>query len=757
MISDRPLRDPFQSEVILVQNSRMAQWMQMKLAEHFSIAANIEFPFPARFIWKIFTRVLSDIPAEQIFSKSAITWRLMLILPRICHQEGFELICQYISNDKDKRKSFQFAERVADLFSRYLVYRPDWLNSWQSGGEVKGLADSQRWQASLWRALMEDMKGVGQPVWHYANLYERFIQVLERTSTLPVKLPERMFIFGVSRLPPTYLQVLQALGRHMDIHLLFTNPCRYYWGEIYNYTFLVHLMHRTRRHYQEPSNRMLFRTPEQASALFNCQSTLNPLLASWGNLGRDHLYLLSQLKGIQEVDAFIEPIGDCLLRLLQRDILELENHAVIALDGERLNDRRRRRVLQPEDRSLSLHVCHSPQREVEVLHDSLLAMLADDPSLTVRDIIVMAADIERYTPAIQAVFGNTAGRYLPFTIFDRQIRHVHPVLSAFLNLLELPRNRFSAEQVLSLLEVPALAARFNINEEGFKLLRQWVAESGIRWGLDDDTLRALNLPVTGQHTWYFGLTRMLLGYAMSSRSGDWKGFLPYDEVSGQVASLVGHLAEFLIQLQRWRDRLAQPRTLEGWLTSGREIIDDFFAPDFEAKEALGLLESDWCQLLQCGLQAGYNQPVPVTLLHDEMSARLEQKRISQPFFAGTIHFCTLMPISFIPFKVVCLLGMNDDVYPRTLPLVSFDLMLQKRRCGDHSRRDDDRYLILEMLLSAQQKLYISFIGRAIQDNTLRYPSVFVSELCEYIAQSFCLPGDELIDAEISSLRVRTHL
>ncbi|WP_413726679.1 exodeoxyribonuclease V subunit gamma [Sodalis sp. RH16] len=761
LIDGQPLPDPFQPEVILVQSTGMAQWLQMELAARFGIAANIEFPLPASFIWQMFTRVLPDIPAESAFSKDAMTWKLMALLPQLCEQPGFEVICRYLEDDGDQRKCHQFAARLADLYDQYLVFRPDWLESWQRGERVTGLGEEQQWQAPLWLALVEYTARAGQSPWHRANLYERFIHALEQAEHCPPGLPPRVFICGISALPPTYLHALQALGRHIDIHLLFTNPCRYYWGDIRDRTFLARLQNRTRSHYQDRLEKGIFRRPEQAGSLFNDegeQAVGNPLLASWGKLGRDNIFLLAQLDNAQEVDAFVDPSDEGLLSLLQRDILELEDHSWVGTSAETLSNSRGKRLLAADDRTLSLHVCHSPLREVEVLHDQLLAMMGADAELSPRDIIVMVADIDRYTPAIQAVFGNIAtGRHLPFAISDRRARQIHPALPAFLSLLELPRSRFAAEEVLALLEVPALAARFAIKEEDRKLLRQWVDESGIRWGLDDENIRELMLPATGQHTWQFGLTRMLLGYAMDSHSGDWRGILPYDESSGLIAELVGHLAELLAQLRRWRDILSRPRMLEDWLPCCRALITDFFLPDAEAEIALALLETQWQQIVQFGLQGGLDKPVAVTLLRDELSTRLDQERVSQRFLAGTINFCTLMPMRSIPFKVVCLLGMNDGVYPRSLPPMGFDLMARQPRRGDRSRRDDDRYLFLEAMLSAQRRFYISFIGRSIQDNTLRYPSVLVSELTDYIAQSFYLAGDEDADADASAERIREHL
>lgn len=761
LIAGSPLRNPFQAEVILVQNASIAQWMQIELAIHFGIAANIEFLMPASFLWQMFTLILPAIPDESALTKPAMTWRLMMLLPHLCQQPDFAEISKYLHDDTDKRKSFQFAVRVANLFNQYLLYRPDWLESWERDELIEGIGEAQHWQAPLWRALIAETKRNRQPQWRRTNLYQDFIQTLAQSQVRPPGLPDRVFICGISALPPNYLQALQALGRHIDIHLLFTNPCRYYWGDICDRVFLEQLLHRRHRHYQKQTQQSLFRHPEQANTLFNKlgeQQTGNPLLISWGKQGRDNLYLLEQMDDITEVDAFIEPVGDNLLHLLQRDILTFEDHTVIGMSSKTCKQNNKKRLLRLDDRSLSLHICHSTQREVEVLHDSLLAMIVEDSTLSPRDVVVMVADIDHYTAAIQTVFGNARDEcYIPFTISDRRMQHLHPILPAFLSLLELPHSRFTAEQVLALLEVPALAARFAINEQGLQLLRKWVAESGIRWGLDDDTHRKLMLPATGQHTWQFGLTRMLLGYAMDSESGDWQGILPYDESSGLIASLVGQLAELLIRLRQWRDRLIQPRPLDAWLCCAREMIEDFFAPDAEAEAALALLENQWQQVLQYGLQVEYDQPVPVTLLQDELAARLDKKQVNQQFFIGTINFCTFMEMRSIPSRVVCLLGMNDGVYPRTPPIAGFDLMVQQPRRGDCIQRDNDRYLFLEAILSAQQRLYISFIGRNIQDNTLCHPSLLVSELDDYIAQSFHLPGDERADAKNSADRVHTHL
>ncbi|KAF3709847.1 exodeoxyribonuclease V subunit gamma [Escherichia coli] len=755
------LDDPFEPEMILVQSTGMAQWLQMTLSQKFGIAANIDFPLPASFIWDMFVRVLPEIPKESAFNKQSMSWKLMTLLPQLLEREDFTLLRHYLTDDSDKRKLFQLSSKAADLFDQYLVYRPDWLAQWETGHLVEGLGEAQAWQAPLWKALVEYTDELGQPRWHRANLYQRFIETLESATTCPPGLPSRVFICGISALPPVYLQALQALGKHIEIHLLFTNPCRYYWGDIKDPAYLAKLLTRQRRHSFEDRELPLFRDSENAGQLFNSdgeQDVGNPLLASWGKLGRDYIYLLSDLESSQELDAFVDVTPDNLLHNIQSDILELENRAVAGVNIEEFSRSDNKRPLDPLDSSITFHVCHSPQREVEVLHDRLLAMLEEDPTLTPRDIIVMVADIDSYSPFIQAVFGSApADRYLPYAISDRRARKSHPVLEAFISLLSLPDSRFVSEDVLALLDVPVLAARFDITEEGLRYLRQWVNESGIRWGIDDDNVRELELPATGQHTWRFGLTRMLLGYAMESAQGEWQSVLPYDESSGLIAELVGHLASLLMQLNIWRRGLAQERPLEEWLPVCRDMLNAFFLPDAETEAAMTLIEQQWQAIISEGLGAQYGDAVPLSLLRDELALRLDQERISQRFLAGPVNICTLMPMRSIPFKVVCLLGMNDGVYPRQLAPLGFDLMSQKPKRGDRSRRDDDRYLFLEALISAQQKLYISYIGRSIQDNSERFPSVLVQELIDYIGQSHYLPGDEALNCDESEARVKAHL
>ena len=143
------LDDPFEPEMILVQSTGMAQWLQMTLSQKFGIAANIDFPLPASFIWDMFVRVLPEIPKESAFNKQSMSWKLMTLLPQLLEREDFTLLRHYLTDDSDKRKLFQLSSKAADLFDQYLVYRPEWLTRWEAGELIEGLDEAQIWQAPL--------------------------------------------------------------------------------------------------------------------------------------------------------------------------------------------------------------------------------------------------------------------------------------------------------------------------------------------------------------------------------------------------------------------------------------------------------------------------------------------------------------------------------------------------------------------------------------------------------------------------------
>ncbi|MFT0211173.1 exodeoxyribonuclease V subunit gamma [Pseudomonas sp. F1_0610] len=747
-MSANPLH-PLENEIILVQSNGIAQWLKLALAadEGGGICAATQVELPARFLWRTYRTVLGteNVAKESPLDKAPLTWRLMRLLPEIINRPEFEPLQRFLEDDADLRKRYQLSERLADLFDQYQVYRADWLQDWAQGkdqlinvhGQVKAVESTEQsslaWQASLWRILIEDL-GQQTLLESRAGVHPRFMQAMRASTQMPKGLPRRVIVFGISSLPAQMLEALSALAQYSQVMLCVNNPCQYHWGDIVEDKDL--LRHQFKRHARKKGMPI-------AIADEDMHQHAHPLLAAWGKQGRDYINLLDQYDDPayyqtrfnalnQRIDLFDSRGQQRLLNQLQDDILNLRSlqetqNTWAPIDTE-------------HDQSIRFHVAHSAQREVEILHDQLLARFAQDSSLKPRDIIVMVPDVNRYAAHIQAVFGQHKRddkRAIPFTLSDQGQRGTDPLLIALEHLLHLPETRSSVSDLMDLLDVPAVRGRFNIAEEDLPQLQNWITGSGIRWGLNAEQRQKLG-QTTGleQNTWSFGLRRMLLGYALGAR-GEYQGIEPYDEIAGLEAAIIGPLVQLLTAIEQLQQQLEQTHSLTQWVAIFQQLLQDFFSADNERDELLLLrLETAYEAWFQLAEAAQITQPLPLAVAREAWLSQLEQDRLSQRFLAGAVNFCTLMPMRAIPFRLVCILGMNDGDYPRSPTPLDFDLMAKDYRPGDRSRREDDRYLLLEALLAATEQIYISWVGRNIRDNSERPASVLINQLREHLAQGW---------------------
>ena len=715
-LTGEPLGDPLAEEQILVQNQGMARWLSLRLAERAGIAANLAFPLPASFIWGLFRDQLERVPEHAGFDRETLLWRVHGTLPGLIEQPGFEPLNNYLAVGDIPLRRYQLARRIADLYDQYLVYRPDFIDAWERQEE-------SHWQARLWRAVVA-ASGEARPL-HRARLLERFKAKAAGEGLDASRLPRRVFLFGHTALAPAYLELLVLAAEVTEVHLLLLNPSLNYWGEIMDEKGQARLRAQRRRH--GPPGL----TGDEEEHLM----VGNPLLASMGGQGREFLEQLHRYPCADE-DRFAPPDPDTLLGVLQLDILFLQQRG--EKGGEPVMP------VATDDHSLQLHVAHGPMREVQILHDRLLDLFERLPGLRPQDVVVMAPDIDGYAPLVEAVFGAAPpGRHIPWSVADRREGAGRPVLQSLLTLLELPRSRFAASEVLALIESPAVMRRLRFDEAAVERIRGWVAESGVRWGLDGEQRAALGLPGEGANSWRFGLDRLLLGYAMPPAQGEgrlFEGILPYEDVEGAEARHLGTLAAFVERLDQWRRRLARPAPPAEWPERINRLMEAFFDPDEEEAQALQGVRETLDALRRHSGTAGFDQPLELAVVREHLSDALAQPGGHQRFLTGRVSFCNMVPMRSIPFRVVCLLGMNDRDYPRSQRPLGFDLMAEKPRLGDRSRREDDRYLFLEALLSARDVLYLSYVGHDIRDNSRKVPSVLVSELLETVERGFAIEG-----------------
>ena len=786
--------DPIAPERIVVPHPTIARWLSLELARGLGIAANVHFEQPAEFAWSLMRAVVPNLPRDQPYTPARLRWRIHDLLPgpagrlgRTAPRGGLAngdsgasgsgegrrawegAVSDYL-RDGDPRKRLEIADRLARVFDQCLLYRKDWILEWERG-------ETPHWQARLWQSLT-DMDGEEGAV-HWVRALGRFTDEFQtkyrdrRGASLmdetrsswpsepsshlragatpshardaarapatedgrrPPGWPRRASLFAVPALSASYLDLLREAARAIDVHLFLLNPCREYWGDIHSRREIGH-----RAAGADPDTRYL--------------TEGNELLAAWGRAGRDGFDALVEIPDAEWEEHFEEPTAGGRLASVQRDILDLRLAGEAARGDAPAGD-------APGDDSLQIHVCHSPVREAEVLHDRLLAVFDAHPDLEPADVLVLTPDLEVYGSAVEAVFA-AAGR-IPCNV--ARARAVESrTLRAFLDLLALPGSRHAAESVLAPLAAPAVRARFGIGEADVAAIREWVRDAGIRWGVDETHRGEEGLPATADHTWRHGLRRLLLGYAVAEADepvaglvpcGTGKGWFDGDEVDGER---LGRFVSFCEQVFELRVRLGGRHRPARWGVVLRDVVRDFFANGSEpprpgaraggsGDRALARELADETAAVRALVRdfeietENAEAPVPVEVVRDVLRERTDARTRETARLADAATVASLGLGRVFPAGVVCVVGMNDGVFPRSPSAPSFDVIATGRaRRGDRDTRYDDRFAFLEALLAARRCFIVTYAGRGLRDDTPIPPSVLVDELKDYLRRRF--PGE----------------
>ena len=707
----KPLPSPFTPETIVVQSKGMQRWLAMELARRFGVWANGEFPFPNAVVEALFRSAIPDLaetPQVSSFHPDVLTWRLMELLPASLGCPGFEPLAGYLADAGDGLKRLQLAEKIADTFDQYTIYRPELLLSWEEGAEGG-------WQALLWRELVRNATDR-----HRAALLAEFRRRINRPDAAAAELPGRVSLIGIPTLPPFHMEVLAGIARQTEINLFLLNPCREYWGKIVSERELARL---ERRELDEDPLHGYFETG-------------NPLLASMGGIGRDFFdSLIGDCGDAEFSDTFTEIRGSGLLHAIQADILDLRDRGAAGNRG----------IISPTDDTLRIHSCHSAMREIEVLYDQLLSLFDDDPTLSPRDILVMTPDIEAYAPYISAVFGTPERpeQRIPYSIADRSLRREGETAEVLLAILQLCGSRFAITEVLDILEAAPVCRCFGLTDKDLETVRQWLTATNIRWGIDATERAGHGVPAFSENSWRSGLDRLLLGYAMAGEDRHFfGGILPYDHLEGSDALLLGRFMEFCGTLFSRVQALARPRQIEEWTAELRSLLATFIKAEGDDERDAATILKVIEHLDECQAHANFGGDVGIEAVRAWLGEKLGSEQRGFGFLTGGVTFCAMLPMRSIPFRVIALLGMNDGVFPRRNRPHGFDLIAASPRRGDRSQRDEDRYLFLEALLSARERFSISYVGQNIKDNSELPPSVLVSELLDYIAKGFTRADEE---------------
>lgn len=680
---ERKAAHPLAPEIFLVQNHGMARWLTLYLGRREGIAANLKFEFPAERIWSMARTIYPEIPDLLPSEKGPMSWEIFDLLGNgggKIHR-SLRHYTERGGEEGSELRRWQLARSIADVFDQYLVYRPGLLLGWERGDTVYG-GETEVWQEELWRALVERWKRrLGEKPWlHRARLHLELEHALEDGRLSGEQLPERLTLFGVSDMPPPIIRLLVQCSKESDVVF-----------------------------YQR-------RSREEGSDV---------LAESWGTSERDFTALLEEAGREAKISHL--PAAD-------RD----ENGQLSLLGTLRSSVRYGKR---PEagnvqwDDSVEIHSCHSELREMEVLRDRLLAILDRRPDIGPGNILVVNPDMEQYAPLIDSVFGPSEEGLpdIPYSI-ERPGTESRAMVESFHALLELVRSRFKASEVLDFLEKEPVKDAFGLTDDQFDRIERWAEENRIRWGIDGAFKNSLDLPPENGHTWTRGLERMVYGYAMQGE-GDrlYEEIYPYDGVGqSDEAILLGTVSRALNRLFEMHRYCRESHTPGEWAKFLKRAVDFFLDDSGERARHWSAIASVIDRIPAEAERAGFGGDVSFGLVADWMEGELEAGGSSGNPFGG-VTFSRLIPVRNIPFKVICLTGMNDGVFPRRKSTPAFDLIRREPRRGDRSRLEEDRQIMLETVTSAGQKLYVSYQGQSNRQEADWPPSVVVSELLDHLA------------------------
>jgi exodeoxyribonuclease V gamma subunit len=712
-----PLPDPFAPELVAVPTRGVERWVAQRLSNGLGatpgrrdgVCANVLFPSPRALLADAVAAGSGLDPGADPWRPERMAWTLLEVVEECLEEPWLATLREHLRGGAEPRARRLTAVRhLAGLFDRYALHRPELVRAWTAGAGDGAAAPSSPassapsvmpWQPELWRRLRAR---IGHP-----DPAERIAGACARIAAEPelLDLPPRLSVFGLTRLPAARLDVLRALASAREVHLFLLHPSPALWARIAGNEHGV----------------VTSRRADPTAAL-----PRNRLLASWGNDVRE-LQLVLERAGEHVAHHHASPSSaPSLLAAIQAGIRDDTPTPGPPLPGVADG----RPVLDPEDRSVRIHACHGRARQVEVLRDAVLHVLADDPTLEPRDVIVMCPDIEAFAPLIHAAFGT--GEQEPFLqvrLADRALRQTNPLLGVVARLLDLAGERLTASQVLDLADRPPVRRRFRFDDDELARAEEWVREAGVRWGLDAADREPYKLERLAAGTWRAGLDRLLAGVALADEEL-WQGVLPLGVESGAI-DLAGRLAELLDRLGAVLAALRRAQPLAAWAEALAAAADALTAaPERDAWQR-GELERLLGDLVEEAEDAE-----PVDLVLEEVRALLAERLQGRPtranFRTGHLTICTLVPMRSVPHRVVCLLGLDDAAFPRKAPRDGDDLLLDDPHVGEPDARLEDRQLLLDALMAASDRLIITYTGNDERTNAVRPPAVPVGELLDTI-------------------------
>ncbi|WP_148234354.1 exodeoxyribonuclease V subunit gamma [Cellulomonas flavigena] len=724
-----PGTDPFAREVVAVPTRGVERWVAQRLSHRLGagsageagVCARIDMGSPTRLVRDAVAAATGTSRDDDPWEPERLVWHVLQAVDEAVAAglPWAEPLARHVQDPPGARddvragRRLRLAQRLAAGFAAYAAQRPSLVMEWAAGRDDDGAGDplptDVAWQAPLWRAVRA---AVGTP--SPAELLAEATRALRADPDL-VDLPTRLSVLGPTRLPQAHVEVLTALAAHRDVHVWLPHPSRALWERT-----------------AATAGRADVGGPTVAPRRRDVPAPArHPLLAS---TARDTTELALRLTATgADVTHHPAPAPPpTVLGALQAALRADERPAA-------------RAVAAPGDRTVQVHACHGRGRQVEVLREAVLGLLADDPTLQPRDVVVLCPDVEAFAPLVAAAFGAPAedeadratvhpGRTLRVRVADRAPARTNPLLRVLVALLDLAGSRVTASGVVDLAGLPAVRRRFGFDDAAAERLRAWALESGVRWGEDQDRRARYGLGRVPQGTWRTGTDRLLLGVAMAEEDHRYVGSaLPLDDVDSTDVDLAGRFAELVDRVTGLLDELDGARPASAWFDALERALVLLTAADpTDAWQEVGARA-----VLADARASAAGADVPLRL--PDVVALLEPRLGGRPtragFRTGALTVCSLEPMRAVPHRVVCLLGLDDGAFPRAGAPDGDDVLARDPLVGERDRRAEDRQLFLDAVTAAGDHLVVVHSGADERTGAPRPPAVPVGELLDAVDEA----------------------
>lgn len=693
-----PPAHPLAEDVVIVPGLGVGRWLQQRVAARLGVCARLRLEFAGRFLWQASVAMMPQLPARSPFDPATARWSVMQLLESLPDAPELAPLARRVARASPADR-LALAGEIAAQFERYLAWRRDWLAHWQAGRRAAGaqpLGVHELWQRWLWRALLERLPAVGA-----RHPFDLLAELLEREpDQARHRLGQgRIAVLGAVGLSPDQLELLVRLAAVTELSIFAPDPCRELWSDMLDRASLA---------------RVQAQRPDVAW-LYDSEPSV---LGDWGRAQRDlvaQLLALEERAGIQAEAPFRDEAGDAPAGPLTR--LQALQTAVL----ER-SDRCWSRLAPGADDSLQLHSTHGPFRQAEVLHDCLLECFESMPGLRPADVAVFCADVEELGAAIEAVFGSIGGaRRIPVAVSGRRAT-ADPLIGAALELLAIAEAGMRLSALCAWLDVPVVGEALGLDAQETGDLVRWLDASGARWGLD-----AADGPA--RHHWQAAIDRLLLGAAVGGEQDEVAGIAPVAGAQA-IAAQLARLLPALDVLARFRELGREPRPVADWCAAAQDAFTALFGSVHRGSDAFGSL-LDALGELRAGAAGEPQLRIDAAGFRRALGEQLDQGA-SAAVASGAVTVCPLGGLRGVPFRVVCLAGMDETAFPRRAAHSEIDLMLRAPRFGDRVARIDDRGAFLDALLAAGERVLILYQGRDPRDDSVRNPSTVVGELQAYV-------------------------